>query len=299
MDKCEKKSKHVNISGIYNSRTSLGQQIENSIWFFGGSTMWGTGVSDKGTIPSNYHIISKNSVFNFGVGGYNSRHSLNQLITVLGDDYKPSDVVFYDGYNEILGGCRRENKFIPTHSREKRINDALLNNKKGFFSMTKTYFLKIAEILVEPFTLLTAEDKKSKNLKLGYDCNINEEKALKVAKNLVNNWYAAYLITKNENINFFAVLHPTIFSSDANYEFFTEEWKNRVKLLRPQFDVVYPLMKKALSKKCEEDNSFCKVIHDGTNWIPPNSKVFIDDVHLNSEGNLIIAERLKFIIDNQ
>lgn len=133
--------------------------------------MWGTGVSDRGTIPSNYYRITKNSVLNFGVGGYNSRHSLNQLISVLGDGYRPSKVVFYDGYNEILGGCRTENKLIPTHTREKKINDALLNNREGLFSMTNNYLLKISEILVEPFTLLNQEDKKSKNLILGYDCN--------------------------------------------------------------------------------------------------------------------------------
>ena len=127
---------------------------------------------------------------------------------------------------------------------------------------------------------------------LGYDCNKNNDKALKVAKNLVNNWYTAYVITRNENISFYAILHPTIFSSDASYEFFTEEWKNRVKHLTPQFDVVYPLIKEALRQKCIEDDSFCRVFYDGSNWIPAKTKVFIDDTHLNNEGNLIIAEKL-------
>ena len=38
--------------------------------------------------------------------------------------------------------------------------------------------------------------------------------------------------------------------------------------------------------------------YDGSNWIPAKTKVFIDDTHLNNEGNLIIAEKLKLIIDN-
>ena len=73
-------SKYTNISGSYNARKSKGEQINNSVWFFGGSTMWGAGASDLQTIPSHFNSLTNIPVYNFGELGWNSRQSLNQLI---------------------------------------------------------------------------------------------------------------------------------------------------------------------------------------------------------------------------
>lgn len=69
----------TNISGMYNTRKSTGQVIDNSIWFFGGSTMWVTGATDSGTIPSQFNDLTSQPVFNFGETGWNSRQSLNSV----------------------------------------------------------------------------------------------------------------------------------------------------------------------------------------------------------------------------
>ena len=74
------KLKYTNISGIYNTRVSLGESLYNSAWFFGGSTIFGAGAEDSGTIPSIYHLKSDKPVMNFGESGWVSRQSLNLLI---------------------------------------------------------------------------------------------------------------------------------------------------------------------------------------------------------------------------
>ena len=51
--------KHTKISGPYNARRSSGESLSNSVWFFGGSTMWGTGASDNQTIPSHFNSLQK------------------------------------------------------------------------------------------------------------------------------------------------------------------------------------------------------------------------------------------------
>ena len=84
------------------------------MWFFGGSTMWGTGASDSQTIPSHFNSLTNMSVYNFGQGGWNSRQSLNQLINAIGDNNNPSVVIFYDGVNDIQQ-CRSEIKILPAH----------------------------------------------------------------------------------------------------------------------------------------------------------------------------------------
>ena len=75
--------------------------FDDSTWFFGGSTMAGSGVDDLNTIPSLYSKLTNENVINFGVPGWNSRQSLNLLINLLSAGYKPSKVIFYDGINEI------------------------------------------------------------------------------------------------------------------------------------------------------------------------------------------------------
>ena len=72
--------KYTKILGPYNARKSKGEAINNSVWFFGGSTMWGTGASDLQTIPSHFNSLTNIPVYNFGETGWDSRQSLNQLI---------------------------------------------------------------------------------------------------------------------------------------------------------------------------------------------------------------------------
>ena len=91
------KSKYTNVGGKYNTRKSLGENIENSTWFFGGSTMWGFGAPDSGTIPSIYSLKTNEKVMNFAENGWNSRQSLNMLLSIIGDENKPKSIIFYDG----------------------------------------------------------------------------------------------------------------------------------------------------------------------------------------------------------
>ena len=106
---------YTNIKGEYQTRVSINEGIDSSFWFFGGSTMWGTGASDDSTIPSFFAKISGEKVTNFGETGWNSRQSLNQLINLMGDGKKPKRIIFYTGVNDFEVGCRRENKVFASH----------------------------------------------------------------------------------------------------------------------------------------------------------------------------------------
>lgn len=87
-------SKYTNIKGQYQNRISTNEGIDNSVWFFGGSTVWGTGVSDDNTIPSFFAKISGERVSNFGETGWSTRQSLNQLINLIGDGKNPKAIIF-------------------------------------------------------------------------------------------------------------------------------------------------------------------------------------------------------------
>ena len=280
------KSEYTNIGGRYQTRSSTGDGIENSTWFFGGSTMWGTGSSDKGTIPSIYNQLTNKNVKNLGESSWVSRQSLNQLLNLLGDGYKPSEVVFYSGHNDIGGGCRTEIDILPSHVRSLKISRLIKgeSNFLGYLSYINFKLLEPYRVIIRKTNLHELFKKTSYNHSF-YNCHNNNNKAESVARHLVNNWHAAYLLSRLNNARFYAVLQPNIYSSDSDFKYL-----NKDELKRKQYDVLFPLIIKEVQNKCLLDKNFCNSFIDGRKWIDRDSKVFIDDCHLTEEGNLMVVE---------
>ena len=80
------------------------------VWALGGSTMFGWGVPDRFTIPSQLQMALQEllperqvQVINFGVPWYNSSHELALLVSsVRTAEHMPDVVVFLDGVNDLL-----------------------------------------------------------------------------------------------------------------------------------------------------------------------------------------------------
>ncbi len=80
------------------------------VWAFGGSTLFGWGVSDRHTVPSQLQAELQErlprrqvSVSNLGVPWYNSSHEVALLLARLRQSSRPPDmVVFLDGLNDLI-----------------------------------------------------------------------------------------------------------------------------------------------------------------------------------------------------
>lgn len=98
------KSHFVNVDeyGIRsNGKPLVGiSQIQNAVWFFGGSTTFGYGVTDAETIPAQLEKQLGRQVINFGVGSFYSAQENLLLVQFLRYGYRPSAVLFLDGVNE-------------------------------------------------------------------------------------------------------------------------------------------------------------------------------------------------------
>ena len=79
-------------------------QPDTNIRFFGGSAMWGFGSDDNGTIPAIYQneLQPEQQAFNHAEKGYVTRQNLAKLINLINTDAPIHDVVFFDGFNDIL-----------------------------------------------------------------------------------------------------------------------------------------------------------------------------------------------------
>ena len=286
--------KYTTISGPYNVRKSKGESINNSAWFFGGSTMWGTGTSDNQTIPSHFNILTNFPVYNFGESGWDSRQSLNQLINAIGDNHYPSKVVFYDGANDVYTQCRREFKLLPAHSREIHIQNVLKRPplQKRFSNFIISPYISIADKLN-----LKLPNWNQVNYKT-HDCDTNQTKALLIAKHLVNNWRTAYILSKSYDFEFYGILQPTLFTTKTNSEYFPSKIVNENSQAEVQYNTVYPLIIKEIARTCESDKNFCASSVNATDWLDGMNNIFIDWAHINSLGNQEIAQRLKFLLKN-
>ena len=113
-------SEHINVDeGVLGNlrRTAnplnpaCNQARRKVIWMFGGSTVFGVGVPDIDTIPSNLsrELNSTGStcfaILNAGVEGYVTNQELILLVEALKTGQRPDMVVFYDGVNEATAAA--------------------------------------------------------------------------------------------------------------------------------------------------------------------------------------------------
>lgn len=115
------------------------------IFVFGGSTVWGTGVRDDGTIPS---FIAKKicptSITNFGESGYTSTQELIKLQLELRRGNIPDIVIFYDGINDVHATYQIGIAGFPQNV-QNRIKDFNLHKKNewNLLPYTKKIILNI------------------------------------------------------------------------------------------------------------------------------------------------------------
>lgn len=96
------------------------------VYAFGGSTMWGYGVPDWGTIPAYIQAgLEDACVVNYGEMGFNSTQSLIQLVKLLEAGDIPDAAIFYDGSNDVTAAHR--NSQPGAHFSQEAVAPALEN----------------------------------------------------------------------------------------------------------------------------------------------------------------------------
>jgi lysophospholipase L1-like esterase len=90
------------------------------IFLFGGSTMWGTGSRDGGTIPSALARLIGGAgearpveVVNMGESGYVSTQSVLKLALELRRGNVPDLVIMYDGVNDVFSAFQNQEPGLP------------------------------------------------------------------------------------------------------------------------------------------------------------------------------------------
>jgi hypothetical protein len=244
-------------------------------YFFGGSAMWGEGASDETTIPAHYEALSRETAVNYGEGGWTAHQSLNQLMEVMAAGRKPTTVVFYDGFNEILAKCSRGNDFF-SHLSEKHIRDEL-----EYEPTEVGYYLRSIKAAAK--SVATGIFGRNPDNKKVYDCNTNPQKADLVAEALLRDWAIAKYVAESNGARFFAFLQPVAFLSKTKLSQLSPEELDAE--LGQQFETVYPLIRAKMKER--------GIGIDMSGTMDLDDYFYVDICHLSPNGNRVIAEGMR------
>ena len=106
---------------------NAGTKASRKIFFYGGSTMWGTGAIDGETIPSHFATFledktrSEIEVINFGESGYVVTQELIHLQLQLLRGNVPEVVVFYDGVNDAWAAYQSGRAGLPSNEANREV----------------------------------------------------------------------------------------------------------------------------------------------------------------------------------
>ncbi len=297
-------------------RNSINHSMNDSVWFLGGSTMWGTGSDDDRTIPSYFAKITDKKVLNLGESGYNSFQELIQLQMLLAQGLKPKAVVFYDGNNDGNHFCKKDNLPQLRHAYTSRFS-RVLSGRKGRLEERKKEiidFSALSEFYLQPIALVKAlkELQAAKDYNISENVSIGESKPTKkdhycdesefvknAARITVSAWGNAYSILNSANIPVYFVLQPMARYQPHRYEL--NHLVNAEKQLiidgSQSFQNFYGELKKQFYEKCPFLGSCSSFIDLSEIFFDLEEPIFIDKVHISPNGNHLVAMELSKLID--
>ena len=241
------------------------------VHFFGGSTMWGTGVDDYNTIPAHFNAQHPDyRVYNHGQSGFVSRQGLARLVNLVNQNSPMHIVIFYDGCNDPITLCRKDVS-INGHREQAKISRKL------------THRWHIPDnLLGSTRKALRTVFKKGKRPESRCEEDLTYAKT--VATTMVNNWKIAKSVAALAGAEFHAILQPVARIGNPNTDYLQERFDGT------EWHLVYPFVQEI---KAQEHLTW---IHDFTEAFDSPQPLYIDLCHVNSHGNEIIAKRLSEIL---
>jgi hypothetical protein len=266
----------ITVEGPHLQRRTVNENTTGSktAYFFGGSTMWGDGADDAGTIPSQFATITGVRSENFAERGYTAHQNLILLMQLLQKGHRPDLVVFYDGVNEVLHKCRIE-LTADSHERERQFETVLRS------SLVADSFSHYAEPLFT-FARNVQRELRRAAATEEYDCHSNLTKRQAIASNLIRDWeFARYLVERHGG-QFLAILQPVAPLSNTRREHFSI-----FPLLERGYKEVYALVR---------ERTGSGEFYDFVPVLDRDEYIYIDFCHLSPNGNRYIAQRIAEIV---
>lgn len=268
------------------------------IYTFGGSTMWGAGVSDNQTIASYLSKIlnatqPRYQVVNYGEVGYSFTQEVIQLLLLLRDGHRPDYVIFYDGINDIYAGYQagRAELIMNTDMLSRKLDrtepSAAQSLTAGLKKVVNEHFL-----IYKSFRLLVGKFQKPFT---ETGARLTPEQIERLAHSIRDSYAKTYAILETiaatYNFEFICFWQP---SGHLEKKLFAAEYNSH-----PRFK---DAALKALSCKTTEivlQNAPPRLF-DLTDALKDRQTLFyFDSMHLCAEGNYTIAAQMAGMVRNE
>ena len=245
-----------------------------AVRFFGGSSMWGSGVEDEESIPALFNRLYPDyRVYNHGESGFTSRQSLARLVNLVNASEPMDLVVFYDGNNDVGSFCRHDVD-INEHTRVRTIQ-RVVNPVSHVFS---DLFGSIQEVLLSKFVSRHLYGTDSFRTR----CHDDPAYARRVAESMVNNWKIARAVAKIGGAEFIAVLQPVAsIGSPRTDHLSAAEYSSQ-----KEQNIVYPMVRELMAEERADWMVDLTEIFDGDEYI------YIDECHVTRNGTQMVAGRI-------
>ncbi|BEI40375.1 hypothetical protein PHIN9_03060 [Polynucleobacter sp. HIN9] len=267
-------SAHFNISGGIRKTVGTPENYRNTIFIFGGSTIYNSEVPDSLTVASLLqNLINGNKlpyrVVNYGTTTIDSGQQLERLrreVKITNGDI----VIFYDGVNDVLQKVwlKDATKSLSTQALE------------------APYFISLVRKMAEYSAFLRWYDKNYLTLK---SYPIDFELINRASKIYLNNLNSAQIFTAKNKGKFIHFLQPNLYTKSPHnlYEIKLLNWGGNESPvgLRAIFQATYPVFQEMLA------NTGYSVdlvnIFDNLNYSP-----YLDFCHVTEIGNEVVANAI-------
>jgi lysophospholipase L1-like esterase len=263
-----------------------------TVFVFGGSTVWGTGVRDNFTIPSALarQLAADGSsdvaVTNFGESGYVSTQEVIALEVELRRGARPDVVVFYDGVNDTFAALQSGTAGTPQNEANRIAEFNLLHEaRRGDLireAVMRTFTgSATVQLLTRALRRVTGTDASAATAP-----RVDARVADDVVGIYANNVKAVEGLGNEFGFHSLFYWQPVIFTKDRQTEYELNQTA-AVAYTASSYDLVYDRIKK--QPELASDPAF----HDLSSIFHGEDRPFyIDFAHLSEAGNEVIAARI-------
>ena len=258
------------------------------IWMFGDSALWGTGVADGGTIPSQLAKLYADSgqsvcIKNFGEAAWVSTQELIELVLQLKQsDRRPDIVIFYDGTDEIFMPDAGAPKDVHQGYRRFRelLDGARAEAKPGLLFLKKSNTVRALDLLSQKINSRSRGKRALPYAEAEAVAQISVD-------NYQKNLHITDLLAQAYGFQAYYLWYPT--SSFGNKPLTPEE-RESVREEREETPSRFEL-KQITYAMCSKINrpSF---FYLGDALDHEQRKIYLDGAHLTAEGNGIMARKI-------
>ena len=282
---------NINQDGVRSTPGADCSDNSYKVFAFGGSTMWGTGAPDWGTIPAylqaDYTALLHEPVcvMNFGESAFVSTQSVIQLIQELQSGHIPHLVIFYDGVNDTYAA------YQSGRSTHQNVDQIAAKIEKGETPPPSLVAWIKSSNLFHLFKRLVAELKeKPQNgtdsltyKTMGFDTGTVSNS---VVEKYISNYEIVHALAQEYGFKPLFFWQPFITVGDKSLTGEEQEMKRE---LDPALIELYQSVYRRVQEKAKNYKDLYYIANIFDEYEP---LVWIDSTHVIPEGNRLIAQKM-------